>query len=583
MKKILFLLFCLFFFLDAKGAKWTDYPLRPWPNKTDTFLLGSTTNNYQLSASNLFYWISTNSINTNILYIDPVNGNDNSAERGNPNRPWLNASNAFKVLKSGDTVLFNPGIHLVETWRWRNKIESDPTNLIDIKATSPLEIRNKTNITIAGIGKSQLKLTSQGHLFILENATNINFSNLEIIGVKTNYPIEHSECLIVSDGNCKKIRFENMILRDNHSQGISCFATGNYHTNYTTYSTPHWGNEDWIIKGCSFYNIGHPLGMLSAPKDGTAVTFCGRNIILEGNYFYNCWRGFETYISPFYVKPGTNFVHENFVIVNNIFDNLFEYAIIALHTNQINWTIANNQFYAADLDDENLEMNQDFSEFLFNYWNPGDTNSTEYGFYNNWITNFNVWTSPQQVAIELRSGNKFNIEGNIFSKWEIAIQYPFDGSLGCQNIEIKDNIFNNIRGVGVYMINNNYAGVLNTISNINVVNNIFYDSGTSISLNANNSSIIGNKIFNTTNYAPGEGNIGVLSSFHLSAPQIMLPQTNTVIRENIIQMNESSHTSINIGTNSFNTYLLNNIILKGAVITNRGNNTITNFFQPLAN
>lgn len=568
-------------FLDAKGAKWTDYPSKTWPNKTDTFLLGSTTENYQLSASNLFYWISTNSINTNILYIDPVYGNDNSAERGNPSRPWLNASNAFKILKSGDTVLFNPGVHLVKTWRWRNKTESDPNNLIDIKATSPLEIRNKNNITIAGIGKSQLKLTSQGHLFILENATNINFSNLEIIGVKTNYPVEHSECLIASDGNCKKIRFENVILRDNHSQGISTFATGNYHTNNTTYSTPHWGNEDWIIKSCSFYNIGHPLGMLSAAKDGTAVTFCGRNIILEGNYFYNCWRGFETYISPYYVKPDTNFIHENFIIVNNIFENIFEYGIIAMHTNQINWTIANNQFYASDLNDESLEMNYDLSLFIFNYY-PGQEEGRplDFDFYSNWILNSGAYADPQQVAIELRSGNKVNIQGNIFSKWAIAIQYPYNGIIGCQNIEIKDNIFNKIEAVGIYMINNNYENVLNTISNIHVINNTFYDSGTSININANNSSIIGNKILNTIDYSY---NIGIFSCFHAVIPSNMLPQTNTVIRDNIIQMNGSSHASIVIGANSYNTYLLNNIILKGAAITNKGNNTITNFFQSLAN
>lgn len=57
--------------VTAIAGNWTNYPAVTVPNPTDTFLLGNTTNNEQLSAQSLLNWTKTNALAgaTNSLWI----------------------------------------------------------------------------------------------------------------------------------------------------------------------------------------------------------------------------------------------------------------------------------------------------------------------------------------------------------------------------------------------------------------------------------------------------------------------------------------------------------------------------------
>lgn len=262
---------------------------------------------------------STNLLWANTLFVDAVNGNDSTAARGDAAKPWATATNAFASLQSGDTLLFRPGTHTVT-------VRGYDTN-------AAMYMRGKSNVTIAGLSGARLKISNLGTMFVIKESTNIVFKDLELVGIRVSTQTVDTSTALLSDGMCRQIRIFNVSFRDWQQHAISSWARD-----------LTWGNDDWIISGCSFYNIGSVYGFVGQTKDGTAVTYVGNNIVMSGNYFYNCWRGYETYQNPFY----TNGYWEcrNHVIRDNIFDQIKEYGVIAMHTNNVDWTISGNHFIA---------------------------------------------------------------------------------------------------------------------------------------------------------------------------------------------------------------------------------------------
>lgn len=458
---------------------------------------------------------STNLLWANTLFVDSVNGDDSTAIRGDAAKPWKTATNAFGNLQSGDTLLFRPGTHTV--------------TMRGFDTNAAMYLRGKSNITIAGLSGARLKASDLGTMFVIKQATNIVFKDLELVGIKASTQTVDSGSAVMSDGMCSRIRFFNVSFRDWHNHAISSWSRD-----------LTWGNDDWIISGCSFYNIGTVYGYTAQTRDGTAVTVVGDNVLVEGNYFYDCWRGYETYQNPFYTNG--YYSCRNHVLKDNIFERIREYAVIAMHTNNIDWSVSGNHFIAYNT----------------NYHSGSDSNQLI------------------RWAFNITQARNWKISDNYFHGWDKVLYVPPESTTPISDFVFENNVVENIDSTAVYVLNNRYYAGSATNKNLAVKNNTFRNvTDGAVVVNMNDFEVTGNTFMDckattwgalAVGYHPSDGTSNVVT----------ILTSNAIIGGNIFGNRTASGgtgATITIGTASQGAKVFNNQILAGSAINNLGTNT----------
>src|SRR6267142_1995448 len=116
--------------------------------------------------------------NGNTLFVDPIYGNDSTAQRGSEARPWLTFSNALAQVQNGDTVIVRSGTHTNNTFT---------VPAVNTFGMGPLQLNNKTNVSIWGNGANTRivsTVTNECDFFCISNCSNLRFIGLSFEGTR---------------------------------------------------------------------------------------------------------------------------------------------------------------------------------------------------------------------------------------------------------------------------------------------------------------------------------------------------------------------------------------------------------------
>jgi len=315
----------------------------------NTRLVSGTTNNYlktlfvnDLLVTNISN-LGTNDFtinSTNILYV-MESGNDASAVRGNPARPWRTMTNAFKYMtNNGMTMSVGPGIYYI------SPITSNESQILiaGSKVVSHAQLTDVTNVSIIGSGPStKVILTGYGNGFSLCNVSNFLFQDMWIQGPgKSELPFAAYFGAILMRGwpeapyACGHGTFRRLTLDGCSEHGITFLYPGRL-------------AHDILIEDCTFQNIGC-TNHLTLDWDGAAISGIGSRWVIRNNKFFNNLRDVEvesysggslisdvlaennihnkTWNIPYMVNSPVSTMAEikNIVFRNNIVSNVLAYT-----------------------------------------------------------------------------------------------------------------------------------------------------------------------------------------------------------------------------------------------------------------
>lgn len=265
--------------------------------------------------------LSTNAVASATLFVDSLIGNDTTAIRGVPSRPWQTISNALWACRSGDTVLIRPGTY------------TNRTLAVSVSDKAPLLLVNKTNVTVLGDGPNTRiysDVTNESTMLILSNCVNVKLAGLSFEG--TRLPDGTLSGIFTSviglGGNCGNLEIADCSFRNFMRHGICKVdsAAGLFATNE-------------FIHECTFVNMGSTNTADFAADDGTCILM-GSKTIISNNRFENCNRGIEW--------QDDALINSGSVISGNIFNSIWSYCVFLIPDNtrpvQQNLVIANNSF-----------------------------------------------------------------------------------------------------------------------------------------------------------------------------------------------------------------------------------------------
>lgn len=374
----------------------------------------------------------TNFQENKIVYCDPINGNDNTAQYGTINA-YAGISNAFRAIVNNTTLRIR-GLNTVGT--------------IGYTTNAPLKLYSLTNVVIEGEGGAIIQAGGLGSLISMGFCSNVVFRNFTLSGVLTNNQLSGQSGSIWIEGDCSDIKMENTI----HTKWIN--------QAFVTYRHPDsgWGFERFSVRNNLFEYVGFTNAFAGLPNDGTAVVICGNFVDICDNYFRYNLRDFESFT---HTDALPDQVWKHYRITGNISEGAIEESIAQGATNVQNWVIANNviKMYATN-------RTANAAPQKATTWFGGKN----IAFVNNSI-------SGAEYAMLFKADNNafyedWNIHGNLFTDIGKNAIYPIVKAVGYDNqykrIAIDNNIFNVI---GEYAI-------LGGFSDGSIRNNIFVDVGT---------------------------------------------------------------------------------------------------------
>jgi hypothetical protein len=168
----------------------------------------------------------------NTLWVDPVNGNNNTAARGKMEKPYLHLTNALAASVSGDTIKLSPGTHFI-------------TNSLNslLKSNVTISLDDQTKAVIYGtvpllndyglIGR--FKVTGKGDFYI-SNAVNL----LNTTNPATRFVIEYNDALKYDSGGSPRAIFEH-----DGGEGYYIAHGRSANTNYDIFVGPFGGKAYW--------------------------------------------------------------------------------------------------------------------------------------------------------------------------------------------------------------------------------------------------------------------------------------------------------------------------------------------------
>ncbi len=239
----------------------------------------------------------------NVLWVS-TEGDDPSANRGDPSRPWRSIGMALSNAVSGDAVLILPGRYTVQT----------TPELGRVRVAAPIRLVSLTNVTVAGFGGTpEIYAPDFGDIVQVASCRNLTFRNLHFRS-DASYLAEppHGQ----SAGICFRPEepANARILID------GCRFTGVPHA-ITTFAAPAVATDHLTVRDCTFRDCGWTTGVPTLGQDGGALTGFGNHMRFINNTLDGAIRGVEFYRFP--GDPG----HTNAIISGNIFLNYWDCAI----------------------------------------------------------------------------------------------------------------------------------------------------------------------------------------------------------------------------------------------------------------
>jgi len=239
----------------------------------------------------------------NVLWVS-THGNDRTAIRGDPTRPWRTIGTAITHSISGDAVLILPGRYIVRT----------VPELGAKRIAAPIRVVGRTNLTITGFGGvPEIYAPDFGDIIQVVSCQNLTFRNLHLRSNASELPAPpHGQ----SAGIC---------FRPDEPANVrvlidGCRFTGVPHA-ITTFAAPAVTTDHLTVRDCNFVNCGWTTGVPTLGQDGGALTGFGNHMRFVNNTLDGAIRGIEFYRFP--GDPG----HTNALISGNIFLNYWDCAI----------------------------------------------------------------------------------------------------------------------------------------------------------------------------------------------------------------------------------------------------------------
>lgn len=229
--------------------------------------------------------------NANTLHVRK-DGNDTSALRGRHDLPWANISNAVAAAQSGDTVAIWPGVY--------SEMGGSPINtgIWNSNTIGAVNLFNKSNISLVGIGRPELRWTNYGCGLNMSNAPGTLISGIIFRHKRfdTNGTLGQMAGITIQASS--NVRVDNCDFLDMANFGI---------VNHDFI-----GSTNVSITGCYFYNCGFTNGATSLGGDGGGI--------VPGPYWSICNNTFDRFyraVEPFPFSGGP--VLKGLKINNNYF------------------------------------------------------------------------------------------------------------------------------------------------------------------------------------------------------------------------------------------------------------------------
>lgn len=400
----------------------------------------------------------------NTIFVDSVNGNDNTASRGG--KPFATISNAIAAVQNNTTVIIRKGLYTVPTFGF--------------KTNAPLKLYGLTNVAIIGEGNPRIQAGGLGSVFSGGFLSNVVFTGFEVAGVRSNDVAAAGDQSGAwwFEGPSRRITWDKIGVFDMQNQGIVAIRHPDQGLSY----------KEMTVANSYFSNIGFTNSFAALRDDGAAIV-----ILAEGSTIFNNTFVEGVYHVEFYTEGSgfTEFIRD-FQILNNRSYGAIKYPWNFQGTNQNRIIFKDNITVCYATNRTANSVNQyalllhncrdcEFDNNIFSGAQYGFiVDAAGYGFENSTIRG-NTFTNITANVIDLLrsvgTGNAHRnnlIVGNIFDTiGEYSMNVSLDQSL------ISDNMFHNAgtSGGANVCINVNTGNSTNG-TNIIISGNLFTGSST---------------------------------------------------------------------------------------------------------
>ncbi len=231
-------------------------------------------------------------------------GDDETARRGDPSRPWKTIGLAVSNAVSGDAVLILPGVYQVPT----------VPELGGTRVAAPIRVVGLTNVTLAGFGGTpEIHAPDFGDIIQVVSCYDLTFRNLHLRS-------DASSLENPPHGQSAGICFRPQAPANARILIDGCRFTGVPHA-ITTFAAPAVITDHLTVRDCTFIDCGWTTGVPTLGQDGGALTGFGNHMRFVDNTLDGAIRGVEFYRFP--KDPS----HTNAIISGNIFLNYWDCAI----------------------------------------------------------------------------------------------------------------------------------------------------------------------------------------------------------------------------------------------------------------
>lgn len=218
-----------------------------------------------------------NLTNAGVIHVAKT-GNNATALRGNATRPFASVSNAVAAAQSGDTIYIWPGDYQVLAG-------GSPTLSAVSSNGAAVNLYNRTNISIIGIGQPRLTYSNSITIMEIRNVDGFKISGLTFDCTNKfggSFQSNLISCINI-DGSSRNGRISDCNFLNFPDHGISddLFMGDFNQTNI------------WVSK-CHFFNGGATNGVVSLTVDGAGIP-CGSYWYITDCSFNRCLRGIEVY------------------------------------------------------------------------------------------------------------------------------------------------------------------------------------------------------------------------------------------------------------------------------------------------
>lgn len=243
-----------------------------------------------------------------VLYVSP-GGNDETGERGNPERPFRTIQKAFDLSESGDQVLLSSGEYLVtpEVVPWYDPLP---------EYMAPIQLVGKSHLTLEGESGAIIVHKGAGDVFTLKDCTNIVVQGIRFQGDKPSVPTGEREDGKISPllfstihfrGDCDRIKITDCVFDKFGNHAISHLWSPKATKNVEIYN-------------CTFTD-GGAVNVHNLVIDGAAVSGIGSDWKVHHNVITECQRGLE-------IECISKTLKKNILLSENTLTNMYDYGIM---------------------------------------------------------------------------------------------------------------------------------------------------------------------------------------------------------------------------------------------------------------